>query len=211
MPVKPLDAAERMNHPGWTQNLIAAGRLQEGERVLVVVDEPLAAEGAELLAAVRTPAETAGSSSGRANRPLHEGAAGRSRRGRDDRPLVLPRREAAARRGRRALLAAADRRRSRRPADLPRLRRRRAAARRAVAAGDRPRAAGARPARPARGRETIPSAAAPGTDLTLRRRGPAVALRRAPARGAARWRTTRAARSSWRRTTTAPTACSSPT
>jgi hypothetical protein len=42
-----------MAHAGWTQNLIAAGRLQDGERVLVVVDEPLAPEGAELLAAVQ--------------------------------------------------------------------------------------------------------------------------------------------------------------
>jgi leucyl aminopeptidase (aminopeptidase T) len=43
----------RMAHPGWTQNLIQAGRLHRGERVLVVVDEPLAAEGAQLLAAVQ--------------------------------------------------------------------------------------------------------------------------------------------------------------
>jgi Thermophilic metalloprotease (M29) len=40
-----------MNHPGWCQNLLVAGRLQPGERVLVIVDEPLAAEGSELLAA----------------------------------------------------------------------------------------------------------------------------------------------------------------
>jgi leucyl aminopeptidase (aminopeptidase T) len=43
----------RMAHPGWTQNLVQAGRLQNGERVLVVVDEPLAAEGAQLLAAAQ--------------------------------------------------------------------------------------------------------------------------------------------------------------
>jgi aminopeptidase len=43
----------RMAHAGWTQNLVQAGRLQPGERVLVVVDEPLAAEGAQLLAAVQ--------------------------------------------------------------------------------------------------------------------------------------------------------------
>jgi leucyl aminopeptidase (aminopeptidase T) len=43
----------RMAHAGWTQNLIQAGRLRAGERALVVVDEPLAAEGAELLAAVK--------------------------------------------------------------------------------------------------------------------------------------------------------------
>ena len=39
--------------PSWTANYIAAGRLEDGERVLVVVDEPLAEEGAELAAAVR--------------------------------------------------------------------------------------------------------------------------------------------------------------
>ena len=38
---------------GWTGNYIAAGRLETGERVLVVVDEPLAEEGAQLAAAVR--------------------------------------------------------------------------------------------------------------------------------------------------------------
>jgi leucyl aminopeptidase (aminopeptidase T) len=50
--VKPLDAAERLNHPGWTENLIRAGRLRQGERVLVVVEESLAGEGSQLLAAV---------------------------------------------------------------------------------------------------------------------------------------------------------------
>ena len=44
---------QRMAHAGWTQNLIQAGRLENGERVLVVVDEPLAPEGAQLLAAVQ--------------------------------------------------------------------------------------------------------------------------------------------------------------
>jgi hypothetical protein len=39
-------------HPGWCLNLISAGGLKEGERVLVVVDEPLAAQGEELAAAV---------------------------------------------------------------------------------------------------------------------------------------------------------------
>jgi Thermophilic metalloprotease (M29) len=38
---------------GWTTNYIRAGRLEPGERVLVVVDEPLAEEGAQLAAAVR--------------------------------------------------------------------------------------------------------------------------------------------------------------
>ena len=39
--------------PAWATNLIRAGRLQPGERVLVVVDEPLAACGSELTAAVQ--------------------------------------------------------------------------------------------------------------------------------------------------------------
>jgi leucyl aminopeptidase (aminopeptidase T) len=38
---------------GWTENLIRAGRLAPGERVLVVVDEPLRDEGEELAGAVR--------------------------------------------------------------------------------------------------------------------------------------------------------------
>ena len=44
---------ERLGHPGWCENLIGAGGLQAGERVLVVVDEPLAPEGAQLAAAVK--------------------------------------------------------------------------------------------------------------------------------------------------------------
>ena len=40
-------------YPGWVTNLIAAGGLRPGERVLVLVDEPLAEEGSELAAAVR--------------------------------------------------------------------------------------------------------------------------------------------------------------
>jgi hypothetical protein len=43
---------ERLAHPGWCENLIEASGLKPGERVLVVVDEPLAEEGAELTAAV---------------------------------------------------------------------------------------------------------------------------------------------------------------
>jgi hypothetical protein len=37
---------------GWCENLIGAARVGDGERVLVVVDEPLAEEGSELAAAV---------------------------------------------------------------------------------------------------------------------------------------------------------------
>jgi leucyl aminopeptidase (aminopeptidase T) len=50
---RPLDPAERLDHPGWCKNLLRAGRLAPGERVLVVVDEPLVEEGSQLLAAVR--------------------------------------------------------------------------------------------------------------------------------------------------------------
>jgi hypothetical protein len=39
--------------PGWTANYIRAGRMKAGERVLVVVDEPLVEEGSQLAAAVR--------------------------------------------------------------------------------------------------------------------------------------------------------------
>jgi leucyl aminopeptidase (aminopeptidase T) len=44
---------ERLGHPGWCENLVEAGGLKPGEHVLVVVDEPLAAEGAQLAAAVK--------------------------------------------------------------------------------------------------------------------------------------------------------------
>jgi hypothetical protein len=39
--------------PGWCRNLIEAGRLEEGERVLVMVDEPLVEQGSQLAEAVR--------------------------------------------------------------------------------------------------------------------------------------------------------------
>ncbi|HEY6016919.1 MAG TPA: hypothetical protein VIU16_09050, partial [Gaiellaceae bacterium] len=38
---------------GWTRNLVEAGRLRAGEKLLVVVDDPLAAEGDELAEAGR--------------------------------------------------------------------------------------------------------------------------------------------------------------
>ncbi len=44
---------EHLAHPGWCENLVKASGLQAGERVLVVVDEPLAAEGAQLAAAMK--------------------------------------------------------------------------------------------------------------------------------------------------------------
>jgi hypothetical protein len=39
--------------PGWAENLIRASRVEPGERVAVVVDEPLVEEGSQLLAALR--------------------------------------------------------------------------------------------------------------------------------------------------------------
>ena len=46
-------ATEPIVHPGWCRNLIEAGRVEDGERVLVVVDEPLVEEGAQLADALR--------------------------------------------------------------------------------------------------------------------------------------------------------------
>jgi hypothetical protein len=47
-----MDRTRKLKHPGWTQNLVAASGLAAGERVLVVVDEPLLEQGSQLLAAV---------------------------------------------------------------------------------------------------------------------------------------------------------------
>ncbi len=44
---------ERLAHPGWCENLVKASSLAAGEHVLVVVDEPLVVEGAQLAAAVK--------------------------------------------------------------------------------------------------------------------------------------------------------------
>ena len=44
---------ERIAHPAWCENLVAAGGLRQDERVLVVVDEPLLEEGSQLAAAVQ--------------------------------------------------------------------------------------------------------------------------------------------------------------
>jgi hypothetical protein len=42
-----------LGHPAWCENLVRAGRVGPGERVLVVVDEPLVEQGSQLAAAVR--------------------------------------------------------------------------------------------------------------------------------------------------------------
>jgi hypothetical protein len=41
-----------LGHPGWCTNLVHAARVRPAERVIVVVDEPLVEEGAQLVAAV---------------------------------------------------------------------------------------------------------------------------------------------------------------
>ena len=48
-----MDRQRLLTHPRWCENIIAAGGLRPGERVLVLVDEPLVEEGAQLLAAVK--------------------------------------------------------------------------------------------------------------------------------------------------------------
>jgi 2,5-dihydroxypyridine 5,6-dioxygenase len=48
-----MDRTRVVSHPGWCDSLVRASNLRAGEQVLVVVDEPLAAQGAELIAAVR--------------------------------------------------------------------------------------------------------------------------------------------------------------
>jgi Thermophilic metalloprotease (M29) len=48
-----MAAVQRLEHPGWCRNILGAARVEAGERVLVLVDEPLVEEGAQLLAAAK--------------------------------------------------------------------------------------------------------------------------------------------------------------
>jgi aminopeptidase len=48
-----VDREGKLTHPVWCESLVYAGSLEPGERVLVVVDEPLVEQGAQLAAAVR--------------------------------------------------------------------------------------------------------------------------------------------------------------
>jgi hypothetical protein len=48
-----VDRAGQLAHPGWCDNLIAAGGLRPRDRVAVIVDEPLLEEGSQLAAAVK--------------------------------------------------------------------------------------------------------------------------------------------------------------
>ena len=47
-----MDRQRQLAHPTWCENLLRAGRLERGEPVLVLVDEPLVEEGSQLLAAI---------------------------------------------------------------------------------------------------------------------------------------------------------------
>jgi hypothetical protein len=58
--------------PGWCRNLIEAGRLEPGERVLVMVDEPLVVQGSQLADAVKQ-------AGGQSRLELWPAPAGRSR------------------------------------------------------------------------------------------------------------------------------------
>ncbi len=48
-----MAAVTRLAHPGWCRNLVEAARVEPGERVLIVVDEPLVEQGSQLLAAAK--------------------------------------------------------------------------------------------------------------------------------------------------------------
>src|SRR2546423_5104058 len=48
-----MAAVQRLEHPGWCRNILGAARVEAGERVLVLDDEPLVEEGAQLLAAAK--------------------------------------------------------------------------------------------------------------------------------------------------------------
>jgi hypothetical protein len=48
-----VDRERKLSHPAWCENLVRAGQVSAGERVLVLVDEPLVEQGAQLTAAVQ--------------------------------------------------------------------------------------------------------------------------------------------------------------
>ena len=127
-----------MTHPGWCLNLVEAAGLKPGERVLVVVDEPLAAEGAQLAAAMKDAGGEPRLELWAGERPMSNAPPAVLDGAADGRRLALPLPGATRRRGRGALPADGERHRPRRPADLHGPRRRRAARRRAVAAAARP-------------------------------------------------------------------------
>ena len=199
-------------HPGWCRNLIEAGRVAGGERVLVVVDEPLVEEGAQLARrAARGGRRAAARALDGDDRPMRTRPRPRSTAARESSLVLFLSQRAARRRGRRALRAGAG-----------------GASRRAAArstwGSSTASCCAASSREPAPDSPTSPArcssdwtAARPsairgraGTDLTLRVGGRPWLTDATPL-GRATSRTTRAARSSSRRTATAPTACSSPT
>jgi len=72
-----------MAHPGWCTNLIEASSLRPGERVLVVVDEPLLEEGSQLAAAVKDAGAEPRLELWAGERPLSDAPAGVLEGGRD--------------------------------------------------------------------------------------------------------------------------------
>jgi hypothetical protein len=61
-----------VSHPGWCTNLIQASVLGPGERALVVVDEPLAEQGSQLVAAATDAGASASLELWAGERPLRE-------------------------------------------------------------------------------------------------------------------------------------------
>jgi leucyl aminopeptidase (aminopeptidase T) len=68
--------ARERRYPGWCENLIGAVALRPGEQVLVVVDEPLAEQGSQLLAAATDAGARAELELWAGERPLTELPAG---------------------------------------------------------------------------------------------------------------------------------------
>ena len=202
---------ERMAHPGWCENLIAAGGLKPGERVLVVVDEPLLEEGSQLAAAVKDAGGEPRLELWAGERPLAAAPPGVLEGGRAaDLSFFIsqaPRGDEAGARfqlmeavighgGRQIFMGLVD-------GELLRGELSGAAA--------RPRRGGRAAARAGRGRRDDPDPRA-AREPTSPCASPAAPGRPTPASSSrARRPTTRAARSSSHRTPTAPTASSSPT
>ena len=65
-----MDRAGFVSHPGWCSNLLRAARVEPGERLLVVVDEPLAGEATELVAAATDAGASANLELWAGERPL---------------------------------------------------------------------------------------------------------------------------------------------
>src|SRR5439155_2345789 len=84
-----MSRVERLAHPGWCRNLVGAARLEPGEHVLIVVDEPLVEEGSQLLAAGEDAGAEPRLELWTGKRPLARARAGRRRRARRLAPPLL--------------------------------------------------------------------------------------------------------------------------